>query len=246
MYSKFFSVIFCLSLSWGVAQAQSQIFLDADKMDFKVKPSIVELLGGVEIKSQGLEVFCEYARYNQKKERAYLDGNLRLVHEALEAHASQGELVLSEQLVKLNRSVRLKMRGGRNEELFCDNLTYHWARDLILASGHIELNFEGRKLTAQRARWERKKGLLTIDGRVKILQEDGSWLNSEKVVWDLHQDKILATGGVTVKANLPRAINEPQGEGELEPVSPPELRLPDWRPSAVDEYKILPLPGLEY
>lgn len=65
--------------------------------------------------------------------------------------------------------------------LEADQLTYVTDRDIVIASGHVEIHYNGYALTAERVRYERRSGRVFAEGSVRLVEPSGNLVTTDHI-----------------------------------------------------------------
>src|SRR5690606_16113055 len=79
----------------------------------------------------------------------------------------------AQQILPPNFFALVPRSAGDNIAISSDTLTFDQPNNIVVAEGNVGINFEGLRVTADRAVYNRTTGAVTLEGNVALIDQDG-------------------------------------------------------------------------
>lgn len=77
---------------------------------------------------------------------------------------------------------------GKKAELYADS--FHSEGDTVYATGNVVLSYDGTLFLAKKARYDRRRNVIVVEGNVEILSRRGSKVYADKVVFEVDSNHV--------------------------------------------------------
>ncbi|MEN6372653.1 MAG: LptA/OstA family protein [Armatimonadota bacterium] len=159
---------------------------------------VYTITGNVVVKYQDMTMTSDRAVYTKKTETVVAEGNFRIVDPENDITGTKGIAYLKDRKSIVDGNVRMitKPKGtdkAKSEEsvqtqlhnpstITCDKLEYLYKKKIATADGNIKVTQKNRVIVAQKAVYDVKQELLTLNGGVKATDEKGQTFTSPGTV----------------------------------------------------------------
>jgi lipopolysaccharide assembly outer membrane protein LptD (OstA) len=185
--------------------------MNADRVVYDEKKSMMKLIGNVVFTGQETVVKAPFAEYDMKTRLATLRGGVTFIRSDTVLSSRQVRIYYSEHRAILLGEIRavttrpLATVKDRklNEEITdsksvisCDRLELDWMKKTGKAEGNIVLEQKKVRIFADRARYSESDGTAVLTGHVRIERKPNDWLVCQEALVDLHRETYEARGAV--------------------------------------------------
>ncbi|HPN93093.1 MAG TPA: LPS export ABC transporter periplasmic protein LptC [bacterium] len=171
--------------------SRENIVVTAAKLKYDESADMLTAEGAAAMKFLDITVLADRIRVDYSKDIAEGEGAARFDDPRNQAEAEKFMLDWKKKRMELSGKAKLKDRGrlavpgedGDYEpfDLEADRVAYNWGTKTGEAEGTVKMSAAGRRASAKKLSFDRDKKRYVFDGSVSIRQDDGAWLDRQRI-----------------------------------------------------------------
>ena len=181
---------------------ESVVNIEADNVTYDKSTDKMFFEGNVIVTQEDIILTAQEADFDVDKKIGNIKGEIKLVQtnititgEMLEAYLNDKRYIFQEKVILIQER---KDKEEKEDNIIwnCNNLDILTDTQDLTATGEVKIFKKDYTITAEKAIYNDKEQKITLESKVKIEEEGGRWISSDKAVFYIDSERLEAEGNV--------------------------------------------------